>query len=221
MLVDDHRVIREGLRMLLSMSPGFEVVGDAGNSADALALVEREQPNIIVLDLDLGGESGLELIPKLLATAEQARILVLTGLRDPEKHREAMMLGVMGVVQKEKAAEILLKAIQKVHAGGIWYDDQSQLGSVLADMRRTSESKKKDYESEKIATLTHREREVITHICKGLSNKDIADKLCISETTVRHHLTSVFEKLEIKGRLTLLIYAFEHNLAVLPAQQKK
>ncbi len=214
-IVDDHRLVREGLRMLVVSKPGFEVVGDAGNSADALALAEGEQPDVILLDLDLGAESGLDILPRLLAASKESAILVLTGIRDQEVHRKAMLLGAMGVVQKEIASEVLLKAIEKIRAGEIWYD-RSKLGSVLSEILQNGNGKKVDPDAERIASLTAREHEVIALVSQGLKNKDVGEKLYICETTVRHHLTSIFGKLEVASRLELIILAFSQGLAILP-----
>jgi len=109
----------------------------------------------------------------------------------------------------------LLKAITKVYAGEIWFD-RSMMGSVLSQMSRVGKGNNQDPEAVKMATLTEREREIITLIGEGLKNKQIADRLFISETTVRHHLTSIFAKLEVSDRLELIIYAFRHNLAQSP-----
>lgn len=214
MIVDDHRLIRDGLEMLITSSPGFSVAAKAGSCEESLKLVEREQPDIVLLDLDLGGESGLDLLPELLARAKNCRVLALTGMRDPDLHRSAMLLGAMGVVQKEKAYEVLLKAIEKVHEGEIWYD-RLKMGSVLSEILRDGKESQSDPDALKIASLTPREREVITLISQGLKNKAIGKKLFISETTVRHHLTSTFAKLCISSRLELIIYAFSNGLAEL------
>lgn len=218
-VIDDHRVMREGLRLLIQSQPGFEVVGEAGNSKDALLVTEREQPDVILLDIDLGTEDGNEIIPQLLATANGARVLVLTGLRDQAVHRQAMLHGAMGVVQKEKASEVLVKAIQKVNSGELWYD-RSKLGSIVADILRGREAEGTDLEATKVGTLTQREREVVALISQGLKNKQIADKLFICETTVRHHLTSIFEKVGVSSRLELIICAFRNGLATLPVKHE-
>lgn len=201
--------------MLVKSKPGFDVVGEAENSMDALATAEQVQPDVILLDLDLGGESGLDLVTRLQAVAKQSCVLVLTGIRDTEVHRKAMLFGAMGVVQKEIASEVLLKAIQKVRAGEVWYD-RSKLGSVLSEIRRNGNGKKADPAAERIATLTRREHDVIALISQGLKNKEVGKKLFICETTVRHHLTSIFEKLQVSSRLELIILAFCQGLAVLP-----
>jgi two-component system, NarL family, nitrate/nitrite response regulator NarL len=215
LLIDDHAVVRAGLRMLIQSQSGMTIVGEAGNRDDALALAGSEYPDIILLDLDLGGEDGLALIIDLIAAASGARIIILTGLRDPEAHRKAVLLGAMGIVRKEKAAEVLISAIERVHAGEAWLDP-SLMADVLADVTRLGKARRPDAEAEKIAALTNREREVITLIGEGIKSKEIAGRLFISETTVRHHLTSIFDKLDVADRVELLIYAYRHGLASPP-----
>ncbi len=211
-IVDDHVVVRTGLRMLIESRPGLIVVGEASNGAEALAVVAHTQPDIIVLDLDLGGENGLDCFPELRNAASTARVLVLTGVRDPELHRRAVRLGSMGLVRKEEAAEVLLQAIEKVHAGEVWLEP-AMIASVLGEMTGTRASQPLDPEAAKIASLTEREREVVTLMSQGLRNKQIAERLGISETTVRHHLTSIFAKLGVTDRLELVIYTYRHGLA--------
>src|SRR5262249_8350234 len=109
-LIDDHEVVRTGLRMLIESQPGWQVVGEAATASEAQATVAREQPDVVVLDLDLGGRSGLEFLAEVLATAPTARVLILTGVRDPDLHRRAVHLGALGLVMKEHAAAVLLEA---------------------------------------------------------------------------------------------------------------
>ena len=214
LIVDDHAVVRAGLRMLIDQDPDMKVTGLAGNRSEALAAATSEQPNIIILDIVLGDDDGLSFLPELRAVAGNARVLVLTGLRSPESQRRAMRAGAMGIVLKEHAAEVLIKAIKKVHQGEVWLD-RLAMGSVLQEI---SENKQPELDKEKIASLTEREREVIGLVGEGLKNKQIASRLFISETTVTHHLSSVFSKLEVSDRLELIIYAFRHGLAKMPSQ---
>lgn len=216
LIVDDHAVVRAGLRMLIDQDPEMRVTGLAGNRSEALAAAASEQPNIIILDIVLGDDDGLSFLPELRAVAGDARVLVLTGLRSPESQRKAMRAGAMGIVLKEHAAEVLIKAIKKVHEGEVWLD-RLTVGSVLQDIRET---KPTEPEQQKIASLTEREREVIGLVGEGLKNKLIASRLFISETTVTHHLSSIFSKLEVADRLELIIYAFRHGLAKLPSQNQ-
>jgi len=210
LLIEDHAVVRAGLRLLLESRPGLVVVGEAANHADALALATREQPDVILLDLALGAENGLDLLPRLLTAAGRARVLILTGVVDVEDHRQAIRRGAMGLVLKEQAPEVLLKAIEKVHAGEVWLD-RAMLARVLGEMV-SGAAKPANVEATQIATLTEREREVIALVGEGLKNKQIGDRLSISETTVRHHLTSAFAKLGVESRLEMVIFAHRHGL---------
>jgi DNA-binding NarL/FixJ family response regulator len=212
LLVDDHAVVRAGLRMIIQSRSRMTIVGEAANRNEALALAASKSSDIILLDLDLGGDSGVAVIAELTAAAPEARIIVLTGLRDPEAHQQAVLLGAMGIVKKERAADVLINAIERVHAGEAWLEPTLMAG-VLTEMTRSVKAKKADPEDIKIAALTNREREVIALIGEGIKNKEIADRLFISETTVRHHLTSIFDKLGVADRVALLIYAFRHGLA--------
>jgi two-component system, NarL family, nitrate/nitrite response regulator NarL len=212
LLIDDHTLMRLGLRLIIDRQPGLEVVGEASGRTDALEVAEREQPDIILLDLNLPGTDGIDLIPEIFTAAKDARILVLTGLRDPEAHARAIHLGAMGVVLKEKAPEVLIKAIEKVHEGEIWLD-RAMVANVVNGRARAREAQKHDPEVAKIDTLTEREREVIALIGEGLRNKQIAARLFISDGTVRNHLTTVFAKLEVSDRFELLMYAYRNGIA--------
>src|SRR5436189_6004788 len=117
LLMDDHVVMRRGLRMLIESQPGLSVVGEATDRDAAILSAASEQPDIILLDLDLGDESGLDILPELRAAARAARVIVLTGIRDPAEHRQAVRLGAAGMVLKEQAIDTLVKAIEPVQAG--------------------------------------------------------------------------------------------------------
>jgi len=186
------------------------MTGDVG---EAIALAASLNPDVIVLDIVLGENDGLTYLPKLREAAPNARVIVLTGLRSVDAHRQALRHGAVGVVLKDHAAEVLIKAISKVHGGEVWVE-RSMMGTVLQDITKPDSI---DPEKEKIATLTEREQEVIRHISQGLKNKQIADRLFISETTVTHHLSSIFAKLGVTDRLELVIYALRHKL-VAPLQ---
>jgi DNA-binding NarL/FixJ family response regulator len=212
LLVDDHAIVREGLRDLINTHPGMSVVGEAGERADAVRLAAREQPDVVVLDLDLGVESGLNLLPELLDAAKGARIIVLTGVRDMEKRDRAMELGASGVVLKERGAVELLSAIEKVYrTGEFWFEPGA--ARRLLDRRRAHPVEETDPEATKIASLTPSERALVTCIGDGLDNKQIAGRLHIAESTVRNSLTRIYDKLEIEGgRLGLLVYAYRYGL---------
>src|SRR5215468_3518562 len=215
LIVDDHGIMRAGLRMLLESQPGLVVVGEAATCAEAVALATDTQPDVIVLDLDLGGENAIASMPTLLR-APDTRILVLTGVRDPEVHRQAIRQGALGLVVKEKAVETLLHAIMQVRAGEVWLEP-TMIARVLGDLTRPHPAPQASAEAANIARLTEREREVITLVGEGLRNKHIAARLYISEATVRHHLTAIFAKLDVSDRFELAIYAYQHGLAQPPA----
>jgi two-component system nitrate/nitrite response regulator NarL len=214
LLVEDHGIVRAGLCMLIESQSQLTLIGEAANRAEALALAAREQPDVILLDLDLDGEVMLDNISALHAVAEQARVIVLTGVRDPEIHRRAVRLGAVGLVPKEQAADVLLRAIAQVHAGEAWLEP-ALVASVLGDMSRAQATRQDNAEQAKIMSLTGREREVIGLLGEGLKNKNIADRLFISEATVRHHLTAIFAKLGVADRLELVIYAYQQGLVKL------
>jgi len=212
MIVDDHAVIRAGLRMLIEHDQTMNVVAMAGNRVEALRLAASEQPDIIILDLLLGDDDGLAFLPELCETSPKSRVLVLTGVQNPDSYRGSIRRGAMGIVLKEQAAEVLLKAIKKVSEGQVWID-RSLMVEMIQEFNKSSSA---DPEQAKIAALTDREREVIMLVGEGLKNKSIAERLFISETTVTHHLSSVFSKLDVSDRLELTIYAFRHGLAKMP-----
>lgn len=214
LIVDDQLVVREGLRLLLENHPGIRIAAMAGSRSEALEIAGREVFDLIILNLELGGSSALSLIPQLRETAPKARVLVLTGLRDSETHQKAVQLGAMGVVLKEDAADLLIKAIEKVYLGEVWLDRLS-LGNLLWQLT-SREKGSLDPQAQKISSLTDRERQVIGLIAEGLKNKQIAERLFISQTTVTHHLSSIYSKLGVSDRLELVVYAFANKLASLP-----
>jgi DNA-binding NarL/FixJ family response regulator len=211
LLIDDHAVLRSALRMLLEKQPGIVVVGEASTKSEAVPLATREQPEIILLDVCLVEENGIDLIPELLAVSEESKIIMVTGIKDPAEHQRAIRAGAMGVVHKETSADMLLKAIRRVNAGELWLDRQ-MTATLVNRLRRDLEAPKASTEVELSSQLTARELQLITLIGEGLKNKQIAERLCISEATVRHHLTSILKKLEVSDRLELLIFAYQHNL---------
>jgi DNA-binding NarL/FixJ family response regulator len=214
-LIDDHRTILWGLEKLIeSGNPGMRVVGTATSYTAAAKLLEQATPDVIVLDLDLGQESGLDAIPKLLATCK-AKILVLTGLRDESVRHDAVLAGARGVVEKEARAETILSAITKVHEGEIWLD-RAATGRLLVEVSRKNAARDApNPEQQKISALTVREREIIalTASNAGATARTIAEKLHISEHTLRNHLTSIYEKLGVANRLELFAFAQQHKLA--------
>jgi DNA-binding NarL/FixJ family response regulator len=215
LIVDDHAVLRAGLRMIFDGQPGLRVVGEAASRAEALSAARARQPDIILLDLALGDERGAALVPELLEVVPDARVIAMTSLRDTEAHRQAVMMGAMGLVFKEQKIDNVLNAIAAVHAGDIWIE-RAVIASVLNARSVPARPPERNGEASRIEALTDREREVIRLIGEGLKNKQIADRLVISEATVRHHLTSIFAKLDVEDRFELVVYAYRHDLASVP-----
>ena len=213
LLVDDHQIFLTGLQLLIEKEPDMIVVGTATNRAEALALMQ-EHPDIVLLDLDLGNESGIDFLPQLIEPEEPPRVIIVTGVPDPELHLRAVRLGALGVVLKLDPPGFLVKAIRKVHGGEMWLN-RPMISTVMTELIH-ARAKKMDSEALKIAELTVREREVIALVAEGMRNRQIGERLFISEKTVRHYLTSVFDKLGVADRLALMIYSFQHGLAKIP-----
>ena len=241
LIIEDEEIVREGLSLLVNHQPGFRVVGSASTIKDALAIAEREQPDVALLDIKLGNEDGLDCLPRMQTISPKTRVLILTGLNDIETHYAAVSLGAMGIVRKIEGPDVLMNAMRKALAGEVWLSSElttkvvndlrqaranalmetqgeegAQTGAAPSVEWRSPASRRDAYEEVKIARLTDREREVIELVGQGMRNQQIADKLCISVITVRHHLTSIFSKLELGDRFELAIYSFRHGLAKPP-----
>ena len=207
-IIDDHPTIIWGLeRLIESEQPRMVVVGTATESAPAMALVEQAQPDVVLLDLDLGKENGLDTIPALLKKSA-AKILVLTGVRDTSAHEAAIRAGALGVVGKEIASTELLQAIERVHRGELSVD-RLMTERLLATISRNQTTPARSSEEEKIASLTARERDIMLSLKRQpqLPLKDVAASLGISERTLRNHLSSIYEKLGVSGRLELYVFS--------------
>ena len=214
MLVDDHRSVLWGLQRLIDgEKPRMSVVATANNADEAVAHLAKHEIDVVLLDLDLGGRSGLEAIPLLLSKS-RARVLILTGMRDPAVHDKAVLAGACGVVLKEDKAETILKAIERAYLGELWLD-RTATGRIFVELsRRSAEPPVKDIHKARIASLTTRERQIVLEMASdaGATTRSVAERLCISEHTLRNHLTSIYEKLGLSSRLELWAYANEHGL---------
>jgi len=212
-IIDDHPTIIWGLeRLIESEQPRMVLVGKATATAPAVPLIEQAQPDVVLLDLDLGKESGLDAIPELLKRSE-AKILVLTGVRDASAHEAAIRAGALGVVGKEIASEGLLQAIERVHRGELSVDRQTT-ERLLATISRSQSVPGPSAEEDRIASLTARERDIVRSLMREpqLPLKEVAASCGISERTLRNHLSSVYEKLGVSGRLQLYVFSSKHGL---------
>jgi len=199
-------------RLIETAKPAMKVVGKATNRSELFALLPAANPDVIVLDLDLNGDNALDWMNELCEQSA-ARILVLVSNSNPGVHQQAVIQGARGVVHKQEPAEVVVRAIEKIHVGEIWLDRNS-LGHVVHTLAR---GHKADPDAVKIETLTPRERQIIATILRErcARNKVIAEKLHISEHTLRNNLTSIYSKLEVNGRLELYLYASTRRLPLL------
>lgn len=216
-IIDNLALVRAGLRLLIEAQAGLEVVGEAGNIEEGLALATHLKPEIILLEINMSEEPCFDVIPQLIGTSDQARVILVTSAYNSQVFLKAIQNGVKGVVTKTQQPEVLIKAIQKVHAGEVWIE-RSVIANLLTRMSGNQQPTESDSEAERNSQLSDRERQIIRLIGNGFKNRQIATQLCISETTVRHHLTSIFSKLEVSDRLELLVYAHRSGLAKIPVK---
>jgi DNA-binding NarL/FixJ family response regulator len=213
LLVDDHKTLLWGLQRLIeSAQPRMLVVGVARSADEMLTEAERLEFDVVLLDLDLAGHNVADDLPEL-ARRTSAHVLVLTAERDPDVHEAAVLQGARGVLRKDEAPDVILRAIERVHAGEVWIN-RNMMGRVLGMMTSQQRSPARDPEAERIATLTAREREVIAAVVsqRGAKGVAIAEELNISESTLRNHLTVIYDKLGLHNRIELFVYAGEHGL---------
>jgi len=208
-LADSHTLFRAGLRKLLAAQRDFDVVGEAGSAAETLGLIETHPMDLLLLDLNLPGAGGLDLLREITLRQVPARTLLLTASDNEEQLAQAMKLGACGVVLKTTATDQLLQAIHKVLAGEVWLDPKVTATVVrhLAE-GRGSEGRGRDTPG----GLTPREREIAALVGQGYRYREIAAMLSISEQTVKNHLRNMFQKLGVSDRLQLALYAIHHNL---------
>ena len=214
-IIEDHAIVRAGIRMLIEREAGIEVISETTTATEALAL-KGTSPDVILLDISLRTESGVDFLPQILRHYEPARVLVLTATEDPDTQLLAIEAGASGVVMKEQAPEVLVKAIHAVNSGEPWIGSALSIAALHKLSRAKADKVRIDPEAAKIALLTPREREVIAVVTRGLNGAGIAKELKISEATVRHHITSILSKLEVSNKLELAVYAFHHGLGKTP-----
>lgn len=209
-IADDHPIFRDGLRRLLESEPNLKVVGEAADGRQAIDLVQKTNPEILLLDVAMPNLPGLETLRELSEAKAPVKVIILTASIERRQMLIALQLGARGIVLKESATQVLMKSIDTVHAGGYWVGkasvpDLKEL--VLQDMP----SMETQPSGEKWG-LTKREMQMVAAIVEGLSNRDMAQKFGVREDTVKHHLTSIFSKLGVGTRLELALFALEHKM---------
>jgi two-component system nitrate/nitrite response regulator NarL len=209
-ILDNHALVRAGFRLLLDRYPTMKVVGEAGDLSAGLEIVARNKPDIVLFEFNLSEQENTAVITQILQASEKSRLILVTGIPDPSISQAAVENGVMGVVLKTQSPEVLIKAIEKVHSGEVWLE-RLLIANVISRLSR-NQFDKKNPEENGISILSDREREIVRLIGQGLKNRKISTLLCISETTVRHHLTSIYSKLGVSDRLELLVFAHRYGL---------
>lgn len=211
-VADDHPVFRDALCQLLATEQGLQVLAQAHDGREVLELLERLQPDILLLDLNMPGMDGRAVLQQLRDRRLRTRVIVLTASNDREDLQQAMQLGASGVVLKEDRTAVLIKSIRRVHAGEIWVNPST----TATVMRPPAESVLPVRPAPPWRTqyaLTFKEAEVVRLVARGLRNKDIATRMTISEQTVKNHLRNIFDKLRVDDRLELALFAIHHGIA--------
>jgi DNA-binding NarL/FixJ family response regulator len=220
-IADDHAMLRDGVYKLLAMEPDMEIVAEASNGIEALEMVTQHQPDILLLDLWMPGLDGFGTLERLKELQNKTKVIVLTAADDSTSLGRAVRLGALGVVLKYSKMTVLIDSVRRVHAGGIWLDPEitakliQQLTSAQPEPQRIPQPEPappSGRPKDKGAVLSPREREVVRMVAQGFKNKDIAEKLFISEQTVKNHLHNIFDKLHVTDRLELALYAIHNNL---------
>jgi DNA-binding NarL/FixJ family response regulator len=205
-LADDHPIVLQGLRRLFEQQPDFDVVACCGDADAALAAVAAQPVDVLVLDYRMPGRNGLEVLRALAAAKSTCRPIILTAAIRDDEVVEAIELGLRGLVLKESAPDVLVQCVRAVHRGEQWVERETLTRAFGRVLRRQSA------ERGPASTLTRREIEIIKLVAEGLRNKEVAERLSISEGTVKIHLHHIYDKLGVDGRLELLLAAQQRGL---------
>jgi DNA-binding NarL/FixJ family response regulator len=205
-IVDDHPIVLHGLKRLFESTDGFAVVKCCASGAEAVAAARSRQFDVMLLDLRMPGQTGMDVLRLIAAEKLPGRIVMLTAAITDDEVVQAVMLGAQGVVMKESSPETLIECVRRVHLGEQWIDRET-MGRAFGRVAQREEAVR-----EAAKVLTPREIEIVRMITQGLRNKAIAERLSISEGTVKIHLHNIYEKLGVDGRLELMLYAQNKGL---------
>jgi two-component system response regulator DevR len=208
LLVDDHEVVRLGLATLLEDVPGVSVVGEAGSAREAMIACERLDPDLVILDIRLPDQTGVDVCRRITARWPHIRVIMLTSYTDDDLIAGAVLAGAVGYVLKQVGNEELLRAIEAVRRGEALLDPQVTQ-HVLQRIRQTERL----LDASAFRDLSKRELEVLHLVSQGKSNREIAEALSVSEKTVRNHVSSLLSKLGLNNRIELATYAVKHHIA--------
>src|SRR5499427_2947415 len=211
-IADDHPIFRDGLRRLLEAEADMKVIGEASDGAEAVKMARALKPDILLLDLAMPKHPGLEALRDLSmpANATPVRVILLTAAAEKSQIVEALQLGARGVVLKDSATQLLLKSIHTVMTGEYWVGRES-VSNLVQYLRTLVQSSGEESRQKKFG-LTPRELEIVSAVVAGFSNKEIAEYFKISEDTVKHHLSNIFDKLGVSTRLELALFAVNQGL---------
>ncbi|MDK2807640.1 MAG: hypothetical protein PWP24_373 [Clostridiales bacterium] len=203
-IVDDHSMIREGLKQLLELDGDIKVIGEAGDGIECLQLINTVSPDVLLLDINMPNANGLYVLEEMKKEKRNIKVLILTIHNEIEYLLKAVDLGVDGYVLKDSNSSLLKEAITAVYEGRTYI--QPSLAPILRDKKNTIEKGKRE------ANLTKRELQVIELLGEGLYNKEIAERLFISEKTVKNHVSSIFKKIGVTDRTQAVVYAIKNNI---------
>ncbi len=214
-IADDHPIVRDGLKKLLALESDVEVIGEAGDGRAVIELVQQTDPDVLLLDLRMPNLDGLQALQTIQQTNKRTRVIILTASDDKNEFVQAMKLGCSGIVLKQTAPDLIVKSIRKVYSGEIWLDSHTtaavmrQFASPGAELSGQGSASGKQRERSPLST---REREIVAYVAQGYKNKEMAEKMFISEQTVKNHLHNIFDKLGVSDRLELALYAIHKGL---------
>jgi DNA-binding NarL/FixJ family response regulator len=214
LIADDHPIVRDGLRKLLSLEDDFQIVGEASDGREVLDRVQELDPDVLLLDLRMPNLDGLATLQALAQMNKHTKVIVLTASEDKNEFVQAMKLGCSGIVLKQTAPELIVKSIRKVHGGEIWLDSHTTAAvmrqfAVPGEIGPGSGGKSRER-----SPLSAREREIVQLVAQGYKNKEMAEKMFISEQTVKNHLHNIFDKVGVSDRLELALYAIHKGLHI-------
>lgn len=209
-IADDQGLFRSGLRLLLERESDLRVVGEAADGDETLDLVQRLKPDVLLIDLDLPRRPGLEVLRVLAASDTSVRTILLTGAIDNAQTIEALEFGAQGIVMKNCATQLLYKSIRTVVAGEYWVGREG-MTSVVRHLRVLTANAQANAGRKRFG-LTPRELQIVSAIVAGYSNRDIAQRYAVSQDTVKHHLTNIFDKCGVSNRLELALFAVNHRV---------
>jgi DNA-binding NarL/FixJ family response regulator len=205
LIADDHSMVREGLKQLIELEDDIEVVAQAGDGKETIKKIFEFEPDIVLLDINMPIMNGLEVLEELKKMKKEVDVLLLTIHNEVEYLYRAVEIGVEGYVLKDSESDVLIKAIRSIHSG------ESYIQPNMASLLFKKINGELDYQV-RHHKLTRRETEVLKLITLGSLNKEIADELCISEKTVKNHVSNIFKKIEVSDRTQAAVYAIKNNI---------